>query len=1080
MNLTVKKRTITMILISATGMICLFAFAWFYVGHKLSNLETFRDTITRIALEKIHRDITFESGKANLSFNEGLAFQFNKMNITEKDRSTIFVSAQKVFFRVKILPLLFNKIVFKEAVLDEPRLSLKRDRQGVLNIADFLEKEKNETVIEFKKLTVNKGYASFLDQAVNEKGLLTSIDDIHCIIDSPFAEDTFRFTLRAFLVEAGNKAPIGLDGSYQAAPESKPFYEGVADVSFDLSGTDLKHYHAYLKHYTPLNRFDGKLDVRTKVSGKLSDFTSTGVVTVKDALIVYPEVFRNHLQPRKVVVDYAVHRSAGHLKLDIARLGIDRFEAKGNFAVRDMDTKNPLFTADAVTSVVTLKDARPYVPWKIIHQDVVDFIDAHIKDGNVRLTEGKLNGRKSQLTNMSKKESASVVYVRAEVNECVFEADPQAPLFHKISGILEMKNRQFALKNMKGMFGSSPCTLHGSISDYALPTPNIYTAEMDMQPEREEILWLIGKEKFGALSFKGPSALHLSGKGPTDQYRISANWNLTDAAYAYPDVMEKPATRKNDFKAEIILNDDAVNFSSFDYDLPPVGISGSAMFFYAGGIPMSVDVHSGSFNLQKATPILPVLRDYDPAGNCSLDFSGKGDLNDLASMHWAGNITLDDVSLILPLVDKKIKGLTGKVVFNGSKMETSPLKVQIGESAVEGKLSIDDFHDLKLNCQFSSDLLRTADLGLISPEGAVNVTNVAGKIAVADEMISVEKLSFDLGESKFNLSGTASDWDRPKITLSLISPYIHYDDVARLLALDYEKQKDAAPVDWQVDASVLADAGKFNGVDFKNLRTGLKYAQNVVDIERLTAVLFEGTIKASGRIGIDPDGQNQYAANIAVEKISLDKLQRYLDLGDRMVTGKLSLKSDITAAGRSADDFKKTLAGTVHFRTEKGVLKKFSVLSKIFSLLNVYQLFKLQLPDMANNGMPYNQITAHTTLKNGVISSEDFFIDSDAMKISGSGKVDYLKKRVDYIAGIHPLQTVDRIAAKIPIAGWLITDDKGNLITVDFQVDGSWDEPNVTPIPATSIAKGTLEMFKRILNWPEKLITDTGEVLFGH
>jgi len=1078
MNLAILKRTHIMILLSAIAVVCLFASAWFYVAHRLSNLETFRETITKIAAEKINRDIQFESGKANLSFRDGLDLQFSNIIITEKDRSAVFASAQKAFFRVKILPLLVNNVIFKEAVLDEPRLLLKRDRQGVLNIADLLEKEKEKTGIEFKKLIINKGFVSFLDQSVNEQGLLTSLEDVHGIVDFLFGRDTSRFRLNASLVENRNKAGIRLDGSYQAAQEGKPFSDSVIDVSFDLQGMDLKHYNAYWKHYTPLTQLDGKLAARIKVAGKLSDFESQGVVTLQDAVIVYPEVFRSHLRPRKVFVDYAINWSAGNLKLDIARLTVDRFEAKGNFAIQGMDTQDPLFKADAVTSVFALKDVRSYIPWKIIHRDVGNYIETHVKDGHFRLVEGRFNGRKNQLADMSKKESASVVYVRAEVNKGVFEAHHKAPVFHNISGIMEMKNRVFALKKMKGIFGASPCTLDGYISDYALPTPNIYTAEMDMQPEREEILWLIGKEKFRALHFKGPSSLHLSGKGPTDQYRISANWNLTDAAYAYPDVMEKPAKRNNNFKAEIILNDDAVNFSSFHYDLPPAHISGSAMFRYAGGIPVSVQVKSGSFNIQRATSILPVLRDYHPAGNCSLDFAGKGDLNDPASMHWRGNIALDDVSLNLPFAVKTIKGLTGKVVFDGNKMETSPLKVQIGESAVEGRLSIDDFHDLKLNCQFSSDLLRTADLGLISPEGAVNVTSVEGKIAVADEMISVEKLSFGLGESKFNLSGTASDWDRPKITLSLISPYINYDDIARLLALDYEKQKDAASVDWQVDASVLADAGKFNGVDFKNLRTGLKYAQNVVDVEQLEADFFDGKIKAKGKIDIKPDGQNHYAANMAVEKISLDKLQRYLDLGGRMLTGKLSLKSDITAAGRSADDFKKTLAGT-HFKAEKGVLKKFSVLSKIFSLLNIYQLFKLQLPDMAKDGMPYNQITAHTSLKKGVISSEDFFIDSDAMKISIAGKIDFLKKRVDYIAGVHPLQTIDRIAAKIPIAGWLITDEKGNLITVDFKVDGTWDNPNVSPIPAKSIAKGTLEMFKRILNWPEKLFTDTGEVLFG-
>jgi len=1075
-----RKRVVTIVLILLMFLSALFASAWFYVSHKLSDLEAFRETITKVAAEKINRDIKFESGKANLSFHDGLALHFDNIIITEKDRSAIFVSARKASFRVNILPLLINKFIFKEAVLDEPRLLLNRDRQGVLNIADLLEKEKKDSGIEFKNLTINSGFVSFFDQSVSEQGLMISLADVHCVIDSLFGEDISRFRLNAFLNEDGNKAGIRLSGSYQAAPEEKPFYESVVDVSFDLQGIDLKHYNAYLKHYTPLTKFDGKLDVQTKVSGKLSDFTSQGVVTVQDAVMVYPEVFRGPLQPKKVEVHYALNRSAGHLKLYLSRLKIDRFEAKGGFAVKDMDQADPLFTAHAVTSVFSLKEVQSYIPWKIIPRDVGNFIETHVKDGNFRLVEGKFNGRKSQLADMSKKESASVVYVRAEVNKGVFEAHPEAPVFHQISGIMEMKNREFTLKKMKGIFGSSPCTLNGYISDYAIPSPNIYTAEMTMEPGRDEILWLIGKEKFNALSFRGRSSLHLSGKGPTAQYAIKANWNLTDVAYAYPEIMEKPGARKNNLTAEMILNEDAVHVNSFRYDLPPAQMSGAAGFFFSGAMPVSLRVQSGSFNISEAATILPVLRDLNPTGKCSLDFAGQGDLNDPGSIQWKGDIALDDVSLTPPFAVRKITGLTGEAVFNGNKMETSLLKVQIGESAVEGRLRIDDFHDLKFDCELKSDLLRTADIGLKSRDGEVNLRGLEGKIAVADEKIEVENLSFGLGESKFDLAGNISGWKNPAIRMTLQSPYINYDDFARLLALDYEKQKDEPSSDWRLKADVRVDAGKFNGADFKNLNAAVKAQQNIVDIERLEAGIFDGKLNAKGSINTQQDGQNHYAVNMAIDKLSLEKLQRYLDMGERMVTGRLSLKSDFTAAGKNAADFKKTLAGTVNFKAEKGVMKKFSVLSKIFSLLNVYQLFKLQLPDMATDGMPYNTIKANLSLKDGVLYSEDFFVDSDAMKISVVGKIDYLKNKVDYIAGIHPLQTIDRLAAKIPIAGWLITDEKGNLITVDFKVDGKWDDPNVSMIPASSITRGTLDMLNRILQWPEKLLTDPGEVLFGH
>jgi len=227
-------------------------------------------------------------------------------------------------------------------------------------------------------------------------------------------------------------------------------------------------------------------------------------------------------------------------------------------------------------------------------------------------------------------------------------------------------------------------------------------------------------------------------------------------------------------------------------------------------------------------------------------------------------------------------------------------------------------------------------------------------------------------------------------------------------------------------------------------------------------------------------GPNRYDANITVDKISLDKLQQYLELGDRTVTGDLSLSANISMSGANAGELKQSAMGTVKVRAEKGVLKKFAVLSKIFSLLNIVQLAKLKLPDMATGGMPYSEITFHATFKGGVISSEDFFIDSNAMQISGTGSIDFVRKKLDFVAGVHPLQSLDLIASKIPIAGWIITDERGKLITAHFKVDGTWDDPKVSTITAKSIGKGTLDIFRRIFQLPEKLVTDTGEVILGH
>jgi uncharacterized protein YhdP len=187
----------------------------------------------------------------------------------------------------------------------------------------------------------------------------------------------------------------------------------------------------------------------------------------------------------------------------------------------------------------------------------------------------------------------------------------------------------------------------------------------------------------------------------------------------------------------------------------------------------------------------------------------------------------------------------------------------------------------------------------------------------------------------------------------------------------------------------------------------------------------------------------------------------------------------LTAKGKTGADIKQTALGSVKFTIEDGSLRRFATLSKIFSLLNVSQLLKLQLPDMVSGGMPFNAITGSIAIRDGIVSSNDLFVDSDAMNISAVGKLDMVKEELDATIGVQPLQTVDRVVSRIPIVGWILTGKDRTLITAYFEAKGKVDDPKVSAIPVKSMAKGVFDIFKRVFELPGKLFTDTGEVIIG-
>jgi hypothetical protein len=102
------------------------------------------------------------------------------------------------------------------------------------------------------------------------------------------------------------------------------------------------------------------------------------------------------------------------------------------------------------------------------------------------------------------------------------------------------------------------------------------------------------------------------------------------------------------------------------------------------------------------------------------------------------------------------------------------------------------------------------------------------------------------------------------------------------------------------------------------------------------------------------------------------------------------------------------------------------------------------------------------------------------MNISAVGTIDMPRGQfVDTLVGVQPLQTVDKVISRIPVVGWILTDENRSIMTVYFEVKGSLDNPTVTAIPVKAIARGVFDIFKNIFQLPAKLFTDTGEVIFG-
>lgn len=336
-----------------------------------------------------------------------------------------------------------------------------------------------------------------------------------------------------------------------------------------------------------------------------------------------------------------------------------------------------------------------------------------------------------------------------------------------------------------------------------------------------------------------------------------------------------------------------------------------------------------------------------------------------------------------------------------------------------------------------------------------------------------------MNDSVFSVTGAMPNVKKPFFDIHVTSTYLDMDDIVLLSKINTLKKETSTSEKLSLKASVQSHKGKINAIPYSELRTTLTYRQQTIDISAFEMNAFNGGFSGKGRIVFAPGGVAQYKIGFILDKMSAEQIIKYAGSEKVSMTGTLTMKGDLTAEGANMSDLKKTMQGTATLVMEKGSLNKFPVLSKVFSILNVSQLLKFQLPDMITEGMPFTSVKGTFSLQDGILSSNNLFIKSDAMNISIVGKTDIIREELDFTIGIQPLQTVDKIVSNIPVVGWILTNDTKSLITLYFQAQGKRSDPTVNAISVSSMSKGVLDIFKKLFQLPEKLITDTGEVILG-
>jgi uncharacterized protein YhdP len=1064
--------------IAAVAIVILLGGGATFILNRLLDLDSYRDQILSQVQKALNRQVLY--GKGTFIFRFGPEFVFTHVIVREKDGSADFIRADRLTIRIALLPLLEKRLVLSNIELEKPLIELSRDQGGVFNFSDLLETKPRETPLHFRGIRIRKGEIHFRDMAVAPQGVTTILKDTDFYVHNLGRGKRGNFKLSTTIVQKGKPGSIALAGSVTLAAKERPLRESVLNAEISTMGLDSSPFWPYYSRYVPFRQVMGRLDLEGRFKGKLAEFTSKGKVRISGLRFDYPEVFHAVLLPRDLRFSYDMSLNPVDITVKSLNLTVDGLNVKGSCAIRDINSSDLRITAKATTSRFNLENFAQYIPYGIIVKDTADYIEQHIKGGIYRLDDGRLDGRVSQIAHMERGTNYNVLFINGRVEKGLVSYGPDNPTFNNIMGTLELRGKDFILRKMSGSFGGSPFTLDGKITDYPVTTPCEYPFTMSITPRQPEVAWLLGKEKGARLSFNGESILHLSGSGTTDSYNLSGDWNLTPTAYSYPDLIIKPAGRANSLSFRGNVSKQEMKVSSSQFNLAPMALNIGASCRFADRGGMALDIRSNQFQVNEVAAMFPSVNKYQAAGSIQAALQAKSPGEGTDDLRWGGNIHLSGFSFNPGEGIKSASNINGVVNFNGDTLETSQITAHIGNSAISGRGRLTGFANPALSLVFFSPSLDPADFGIRTPRQDLRFARVQGNLSLQDKTLQIKSFSTQLNRSVINLKGTIRDLGNPVADLNLTSPYLEVEDLVLAGSMERIKKKGDSSAAPTVTVSLQVDAGKsWWGIAFEKLHGTLIYENGILYLQPLTCSAMDGDISGKVRIDSGSDNAPHYQMSYSLNKVSAESFVRAMGVTKQEITGRMTLQGELSAKGKTAEELKKTLLGSTKVHFEEGKLRQFAVLSKIFSLLNLSQLLKFQLPDMVSGGMPYNKISATLAIKDGVISSNDLYVSSDALNISAVGKVDLVRNELDATIGVKPLQTVDKVLSHIPVVGWILTGKNKSLISAYFEAKGKLEDPQVKAIPVQSMAKGVFNIFKRVFQLPATLFTDTGAVIIN-
>jgi hypothetical protein len=1142
------KKKIVLIFVSITCLIFIIIGTSLY--YFFSNIEHYSAFLAQNIEAAIHRKVSIGSVKAN--FWEGLGIEIKQFTVKDEKGERDIFTAHNVTIGLKLFPLLMRQVVFHKIIIDSPKVTIVRDKEGNVNllqeISTLLKKEKRNAFKTFltpsfsiSRIIIREGEIEFIDGSLHPFPLVTRMGELElkCARSTTWGK-WINFFLTSTLLTGGHKSLVRIRGEMNEFPEDGDFSHLVLDARVELKDILLSHFWPYYCRYLPFELATARLDLEANLKGSLLDNLHTeGVVRMKEVNVIYPRAFPHPLTPQKVELSYQMDMNGEFLRMKEAKLRLDDCDFSGSFLLSGIKSGDLLLAAELKSNRFLWSRFRGYLPLNIMFPGLAHFWVKSMEEGWVEVESASCSGKIKDFAKIKLPEYSDLIKGRIKVSKFNLNLLEGLIPLKDLNGTVMVEKGNLLMKGFSGTLrGSDLSRTEGTITH--LYSKAVLSIKTEADLKMPQMLPMLLHEKMPTrmrpilkdITAMGGDAhmdLDISGIKLNGQYvppAFDGSLSLNRVSISH----RKLTLPITNLYGGITFNDRLVMSEKIR------GTLGSSTLSFKGKIQewQEVNPHfdvsvTSDINLSelKSFPPEGLFAEIVPQGTCFLRSNFKGYLNRL---RFSGDLDLTQGKYQFYEWLLKPGGVSNKLQFSGiyfnkkNEIQLDNLRYSLKSSEIKSKGKLHWKEKPGFSFSFMTKginlaelhYIRSADLkpmGIIRGEvetrgefgnsdslvvrGVATCDNAGFKLKSSpkplftlstairfnDKAIRLDSFTFHSGSSSITVKGTMNGFSSPRIHLVASSPFLALDDFNTLkksLALEEEK-KEKGKRDWLETISLEGDVsiaqGRYQDFNFSNLRTHTVMRSGILDLKSLEFMSDESRVSSDLSLDVTWKEHTLIDSNSKMEKMKVRKVLKLLSFQGDNLTGTLDCEGGLKSKFEEFKSLHRSLNGNVKLRLSQGRIYRFTILSKVLTILNVSQIFTLGFDEFITKGMPYKSITGTLLIKNGVISTEDLFLDGDQMRISAVGKINLAKDELSLTLGVQPLVTVDKILNNIPVIGKIITGKDRSLVVSYFRAKGKISDPDVKAIPLKSLAKGVSDLLEQLLGIPKQLLEVPQKIL---